>query len=221
MCSVSDSPPSRSFCTSSFVALGSEPARAVARRRFAGGGGDSAQAASASASSCARSTESTGKHWCRNQVGDRPSSRCFLHSLRLASSAASSRWCSCFRKLGVRPPLGASRSFAIRTLTSSSMRVGRKACRWRMEKRDLMRFSSMPITSILSDMPTMQRRTPTSWAMSKRLYSSVCRAREQKCSNLSSTITTALACWKLSLSTLRIHSMPCSKEALACGAVTS
>mmetsp|Transcript_59559 Transcript_59559/g.181850 ORF Transcript_59559/g.181850 Transcript_59559/m.181850 type:complete len:267 (-) Transcript_59559:417-1217(-) len=249
MCSVSDKLLSSSARTSSGDADGKQPgASAPRRRRFAGGAGDATPrraspgcAAStcpieelgatsllltaSSAAAASWRSAATGTHCHRNQLGARPSSRWCCHWALFARRAASTRrWNSPRRgPLKARPAgdRAGSRNLLISTCTNSSMVVGKKECRWRIENRLLMRFSSIPMTSMRSDIPMMERCTPTSWAMSNKLYNNVCLALEQKYSNLSSTMTAALACWNRSVNTARSHSMPDSNEAFALGAFGS
>mmetsp|Transcript_89995 Transcript_89995/g.255047 ORF Transcript_89995/g.255047 Transcript_89995/m.255047 type:complete len:451 (-) Transcript_89995:3-1355(-) len=218
MCSVSVSAPRSSIFTSSPVALGREPLGSARRARLGGGAPDCWSTSLAQAS---KSSDEIGKHRHKNQEGGRPSSRCGAHSASLALMANSTflwNWPTngCFK-----PHAGGRWNLIISSFTRSSIFVGKNACSWRTLNRDLIRFSRELMTSIFSDIPTMDMRMPTSCAMSKRLYSSVCRPRAQNSSKRSSTITTALECLKLSRSMLRIHSMPCSKDAFLCGKATS
>mmetsp|Transcript_80419 Transcript_80419/g.232287 ORF Transcript_80419/g.232287 Transcript_80419/m.232287 type:complete len:312 (-) Transcript_80419:290-1225(-) len=223
-CSVSESPHSNNARASSPEAEGKKPgAEAPRRGRFDGGGLAMARSARSSAPLAAAAAASwskaaTGMHCQRNHVGGRPISKWCCHIPALARMASSQKRLKATQKGLEKPMPPGIRSLLISTFTKPPMVVGKNECRRRMEKRLLMRFSSMPMTSIFSLMPMMESCTPTSCAMSKRLYNNVCLAREQKCSNRSRTMTTALACWKRLFKICRSHSMVCSKEALPRGA---
>mmetsp|Transcript_68496 Transcript_68496/g.178359 ORF Transcript_68496/g.178359 Transcript_68496/m.178359 type:complete len:241 (-) Transcript_68496:398-1120(-) len=186
------------------------------RGRLAGGAPEGSPEGVPSAWS-SESSAATGTHFDKNHDSGRPTSTSGCHCGRRACSAASTCRLNSATKGRRSPHAGGSRSLVSRPATSSSKVLGVNANVWRIEKRDLIRFSSRLVTSTFSDIPTMHMRTSASWATSKRLYSSVCRDREQKCSNLSRTMIAAPACLKLSFMTAQSHSRLCSKLAFPSG----
>mmetsp|Transcript_8341 Transcript_8341/g.21206 ORF Transcript_8341/g.21206 Transcript_8341/m.21206 type:complete len:203 (+) Transcript_8341:482-1090(+) len=166
-CSSSDNPSTNIRCTSWLVELGIEPA-AEALRRFEGVG-DNPSGMAVAVGAALRSMPATGRHFHRNQEAGIPTSKCGAHSADRALIAASRCPLSCLINGLGKPQRSGRRSFSSRMSTRSSISVGRKACKCRIEKRDLIRFSSRSITSIFSEVPMMESRTPASCAMSKRL----------------------------------------------------